>query len=208
MAFEIWLAFFVASFVLVIIPGPTVLLTVSYALTQGRGPAVAIASGVALGDLIAMSASLAGLGAIILASASLFTALKWIGAAYLIWLGLRLWMDPPAPVEIDQNAVKKPVSTMFWHATAVTALNPKSIAFFIAFAPQFISTETALMPQFLVLVPTFVTLGFLNALAYGLMADSARRVVRRPTVLRVMGRIGGGALMAMGALTATLKHSS
>ena len=207
MAFEIWLAFFVASFVLVIIPGPTVLLTVSYALTQGRGPAVAIASGVALGDLIAMSASLAGLGAVILASASLFTALKWIGAAYLIWLGLRLWMDPPAPVEIDQNAVKKPVSTMFWHATAVTTLNPKSIAFFIAFVPQFLDPTAALLPQFAIMIPTFVVLGFANALGYGLLADHARRFIRRPAVLRWMGRLGGSALMGMGVMTATLRHN-
>jgi len=78
MAFETWLAFVAASTALLMIPGPTVLLVLSYAISQGRRVALATVAGVALGDLIAMSASLAGLGALVLASATLFTVLKWI----------------------------------------------------------------------------------------------------------------------------------
>ncbi|MCR9114619.1 MAG: LysE family transporter, partial [Rhodobacteraceae bacterium] len=86
MPLDLWLAFVAASTALLLIPGPTVLLVLSYALSQGRRVALASATGVALGDFVAMTASLAGLGALVLASATLFTALKWIGAAYLIWL--------------------------------------------------------------------------------------------------------------------------
>src|ERR1700704_5245033 len=91
MTFESWAAFTAASAVLLIIPGPTVLLVVSYALGQGWGRALPMAVGVALGDFTAMTLSMLGLGALLAASATLFAALKWIGAAYLVWLGVKLW---------------------------------------------------------------------------------------------------------------------
>src|SRR5881275_2860049 len=91
MTVETWLAFTAASAILLVIPGPTVLLVVSYALGQGWRTALPMAVGVALGDFTAMSLSLLGVGALLAASATIFTALKWIGAAYLVWLGVRLW---------------------------------------------------------------------------------------------------------------------
>src|SRR6516165_3773144 len=91
MAFETWLLFLAATAILLVIPGPTVLLVVSYALGQGWHAALPIAVGVALGDFTAMTLSMAGVGALLAASAVMFTVLKWIGAAYLIWLGVKLW---------------------------------------------------------------------------------------------------------------------
>src|SRR3954470_15320985 len=91
MTFETWLAFAAASAILVLIPGPTVLLVVSYALGQGWRTALPMAIGVALGDFTAMTLSLLGVGALLAASATLFTLVKWIGAAYLVWLGVKLW---------------------------------------------------------------------------------------------------------------------
>jgi len=202
MPLDLWLAFAAASVVLLIIPGPTILLVLSYALSQGRRVAVAMALGVALGDFVAMSASLAGLGALVLASATLFTVLKWIGAAYLVWLGLKLIRSRPVfAAEIVPEP--RPARAVFAHAAAVTALNPKSIAFFIAFVPQFLRPDAALWPQFSVLIATFVGLAAINALAYALLADRLRAQIRRPAVLRWMTRAGGGALIGMGALTAT-----
>ncbi|ARC88910.1 LysE family translocator [Rhodovulum sp. MB263] len=202
MPLDLWLAFALASAVLLVLPGPTILLVVSYALSQGRRVAVAMALGVALGDLIAMTASLAGLGALILTSATLFTALKWIGAAYLIWLGIRLFRSPPVLAgEVDP--APHPACAVFGHAALVTALNPKSIAFFIAFVPQFLRPASPLAPQFAVLIATFISLAALNALTYALLADRLRAQIRRAAVLRWMSRAGGGALIGMGALTAT-----
>jgi threonine/homoserine/homoserine lactone efflux protein len=207
MAPDLWLAFVAASFVVLVIPGPTILLVMSYALTQGRRVAVAMALGVALGDLVAMTASLAGLGAVVLASACLFTLLKWIGAAYLIYLGIRLLRSPPARLDTAAETGPKPARAIFFHAAAVTALNPKSIAFFIAFVPQFLRPGTPLMPQFTALIATFVVMGGVNALAYALAADRLRARIRRPGVLTWMNRAGGGALVTMGTLTATLSRS-
>lgn len=206
MPLDLWLAFVAASTALLLIPGPTVLLVLSYALSKGRSVAVASAAGVALGDLIAMTASLLGLGAIVLASATAFTVLKWIGAVYLVWLGIKLIRSAPreglTPI---RDVTSKGV---FGHAAAVTALNPKSIAFFIAFVPQFIRADAPLLPQFSILIATFVLLAAINALAYALAADRLRRIIARPSVLTWITRAGGATLIGMGVLTATLRRAT
>lgn len=208
MPFDLWLTFVAASIALLLIPGPTVLLVLSYALSKGRSVAVASAAGVALGDLVAMTASLTGLGALVLTSATLFTALKWVGAVYLVWLGIKLLRSAPS------GGMSLPQSTditgrqVFGHAAAVTALNPKSIAFFIAFVPQFLSPDAPLLPQFAILIATFVSLAALNALAYALLADRLRRIIDRPIVITWITRAGGAALVTMGILTATLRRST
>jgi len=207
MALDLWLAFLAASTALLLIPGPNVLLVLSYALSKGRSVAVASAAGVALGDLVAMSASLAGLGALVLASASLFVALKWAGAGYLIWLGIKLIRSAPSGgLGLPETQVS--ATQVFGHTAAVTALNPKSIAFFIAFVPQFIRADAPLLPQFSILIATFVSLAALNALAYALLADRLRRVIARPKVITWITRGGGLALITMGVLTATLRRST
>ena len=209
MTLDLWLAFVAASLVLLIIPGPTIVLVMSYAISQGRRVAVAVAAGVALGDFIAMTASLLGLGALVLASATLFTVLKWIGAVYLAWMGVKLLI---ASGQITKgiapgDAPPLPARAVFWHAALVTALNPKSIAFFVAFVPQFIRTDAPLMPQFAILIATFVTLATLNALSYALLADRMGNRLRGPRALVWMNRAGGTALIGMGALTALLKRA-
>jgi len=204
MTLATWFAFAAASMVLLLIPGPTVLLVVSYALTQGRKVAVATAAGVALGDFTAMTVSLAGLGALLAASAALFTLLKWIGAAYLIFLGVRLWRAQPMMPDVAPERGDRAVRGIFGHAFVVTALNPKSIAFFVAFVPQFIVHDAALLPQLVVMEATFVGLAALNAVAYALAADRLRRSMRRPGVLKWMNRAGASCLVGMGVATAAL----
>lgn len=206
MPFDLWLAFATASTALLLIPGPTVLLVLSYALSKGRSVAVASAAGVALGDFVAMTASLLGLGALVLASATAFTVLKWMGAIYLVWLGIKLIRSAPTKGLTPPRAVT--ANGVFGHTAAVTALNPKSIAFFIAFVPQFIQPQAPLLPQFVILITTFVTLAALNALAYALLADRLRRVIAKPDVLAWITRAGGATLIGMGLLTATLRRAS
>lgn len=208
MAFDLWLAFAAASLALLLIPGPTVLLVLSYALTRGRSVAVATAAGVALGDLIAMTASMVGLGAIVATSATAFTVLKWIGAAYLLWLGIKLLRSANSAetptLTLDTEGESRSV---FWHATVVTALNPKSIGFFMAFVPQFIAPNEPLLLQSSVLIATFVGFAAANALAYALLADKLRQRIERPAVLRWLTRAGGLTLIAMAALTASLRRA-
>ena len=209
MTLTLWLAFVAAATVLVLIPGPTVTLVVGYALSQGRRAALATAFGVALGDFTAMTASLAGLGALLAASATLFTIVKIAGAAYLVFLGFKLWTAPVGTDRAPETPGPAPKSNraMFWHAFAVTALNPKSIVFFVAFVPQFIDGTAPYGPQVMILIATFVTLGLSNALAYAYAASGARLFLSRPAVLRAVNRVGGGLLMGAGASAAIMRSS-
>ena len=209
MDLSLWMTFVGATLLLLIIPGPTVVLVLTYALTQGRRVAVASAAGVALGDFIAMTASLVGLGALVLASSTLFVALKWVGAAYLVWMGIGMIRSAGSAKAIQiEDAPQLSAGAVFRNAAVVTALNPKGIVFFIAFVPQFIRTDAALAPQFAILIATFVSLATINVLVYALLADLLRATIRRPSVLAWMTRIGGGVLIAMSVLTTTLRKAA
>lgn len=210
MNFDLWLTLAVVPTALLLIPRPTVLLVQSYALSKGRAVALASALGVALGGLVAMTASLVGSGALVLASATVFTILKCAGAVYLIYLGLKLLMSAKGDGLTVSNSAAFDVTGrgVFWHAAVITALNPKSIAFFIAFVPQFITPDTSLAPQFVILIATFVGLAAVSALAYALLAGRLRRQIARPSVIVWLTRASGAALIVMGVLTATLRRAT
>ncbi len=207
MPLDHWLAFVAASAVLLAIPGPTVLLVISYALGHGRRTATSAVAGVVLGDFTAMTASLVGLGALLAASALLFGVLKWVGAAYLVYLGVRLWRAPVSHLASLQEA-QAPVrqTRIFWHAYVVTALNPKTIVFFVAFLPQFLDRGTSILPQLLICELSFLALAALNALAYAWLASTARRTIRRPAVQRAVNCTGGTLLIGAGALAVAWRH--
>ena len=206
MTFESWAAFTAASAVLLIIPGPTVLLVVSYALGQGWRTVLPMTVGVALGDFTAMTLSMLGLGALLAASATLFTVLKWVGAAYLVYLGIRLWRAggtlDAAPRTDAVSAAK-----MLGHAWLVTALNPKSITFFVAFLPAFLDPQADFLTQMVVFETTFLVLAFANAFGYALVAARARGFVANPRAIGIVNKVGGGLLIGAGAATVTLAGS-
>ena len=204
MTLETWLAFVAASSVLLIIPGPTILLVVSYALGQGWRAALPTAVGVALGDFTAMTLSMLGIGALLATSATLFTVLKLAGAAYLIWLGVRLWRAGGTLEAKPITEVTRP-ARMVAHAWLVTALNPKSITFFVAFLPQFLDHSLPFWTQMVIFETTFLILAFANALGYGLVASRARRMVRSPRVIAAVNRAGGTLLIGAGVATATAR---
>src|SRR5262245_48162706 len=206
MTLELWLAFVAASTILLIIPGPTVLLVVSYALGRGWRTALPMAIGVALGDFTAMTLSMLGLGALLAASATLFTVLKWVGAAYLVYLGIRLWragggLDAPPRTE-GVSAGK-----MVGRAWLGAGLNPKYITFFVAFLPAFLDPKADFLTQMIVFETTFLLLAFANAMGYALVAARARGFVGNPRAIGVVNKVGGGLLIGAGAATVTLAGS-
>jgi threonine/homoserine/homoserine lactone efflux protein len=204
MTFETWLAFVAALAVLLVIPGPTILLVVSYALGQGWRTALPMAVGVALGDFTAMTLSMLGIGALLMASATVFTVLKWIGAAYLVWLGIRLFRAG-GTLQAEPRSSASSSLRMLGHAWLVTALNPKSITFFVAFLPQFIDHDADFWTQMAVFEATFLVLAFLNALGYALAASRARRAVSSPRVLTIVNRTGGTLLVGAGLAAVALR---
>jgi len=164
--------------------------------------------GVALGDFTAMTASLAGAGAILAASATLFTVLKFAGAAYLIWLGVRLWRAKPHPQSFEGKAFEKSHRSMFVNAWVVTALNPKSIAFFVAFVPQFIEPAAPVFTQFVILEATFLVLAAANVALWVLLVGRLRERFKRPETLGLVNRVGGSFLIGAGVLTAALRRAT
>ena len=207
MSIELYIPFLVATAILLATPGPTILLVVSYALAKGRGVALAVVAGVVLGDLLAMSATLLGLGVILTTSAALFTAMKWAGAAYLAWMGWRMIRSAGAATADLAQVAGKSHSTAFRDSALVTLLNPKSIGFFVAFVPQFIDPAAPVAPQFTVMVVTFVGLGGVNALAYALLAARLRSKVAQPDRMAWLHRGSGAVLIGLAAFTAVLRRA-
>lgn len=210
MSLENWLAFCATSAVLLAIPGPTVLLIISYALGHGRKVALAIVAGVTLGDFTAMTASMLGLGALLATSATIFTILKWLGAAYLIYLGIKLWRAPVAVPDDSGKQLALPGAQpgrIFAHAYLVTALNPKSLIFFVAFLPQFLDANGPVAIQLATFEITFLVLATLNASIYAVLAAMARRQIRKPRIQRVVNRTGGSLMIGAGMLAAGWKRA-
>lgn len=209
MSLEIWIAFALASSVLLAIPGPTVMLVVSYALRRGRDSAWATVPGVALGDFTAMTVSLAGAGAVLASSATLFSVLKLCGAVYLVWLGVQLWRATPEKLTVDREMpAPRDHTRMFWNAYVVTALNPKSIVFFIAFVPQFVTADAPLIPQFAILIATFVGLAAVNTILWAVLVGEMRRRFEQPATLKLINRTGGCCLVGAGLLTALARRTA
>ncbi len=208
MSLELWVAFTVASIVLLSIPGPTVMLVISYALGSGRATGWFTVPGVTLGDFTAMTLSLLGAGAVLAASATLFTILKLAGAAYLVWLGIQLWRAEPSVGTMTTAVKARSGRSMFWNAYVVTALNPKSIVFFIAFLPQFVDPTRPVLAQFVIMEATFLALAALNVAIWAVLAGELRARFRSPSVLRAVNRIGGSCLIGAGALAALARRSA
>lgn len=206
MSIEIYIGFLLASSLILIIPGPTVILVVSQAIVHGRSSVVPLAGGVVAGDFTAMTLSLMGVGSLLAVSAELFLLLKWLGAFYLVYLGLRLWVSGSRLSDLPVNAQNDSARTLFRSSFIVTALNPKSIAFFIAFFPQFIERSASSVLQLGVLGSTFLLLAGINAVLYGFFAGQFREFLQKERSRKMLSRGGAAALIGAGVLTAGLQQ--
>lgn len=208
MPIELWLAFVAASVVMLVIPGPTILTVIAYSVAHGRRAQVPLVAGVALGDTTALVLSLLGLGALLAASATWFTVIKWAGGLYVIYLGARMLREglrgaQAAIIAAPDTSVPPQRWRLFANTYAVTALNPKGIIFFVAFLPQFIAPDAPVAPQLWVLSLTFVALATLNAGLYAAFAGSAATLLRVPAARRGF-HLGGGGLLTLAGLWALL----
>ena len=198
MSIEIWLAFVAASAVLLIIPGPTILTVISYSMAHGRRANVPLVAAVALGDSTALLVSLLGLGALLATSAVWFTAVKWAGGLYLLYLGIKLLRAGVSSAELAVPAAPGSRWRLFANTWLVTALNPKGIVFFVAFLPQFIRPGGDVSRQLWILALTFVAMATLNATLYAVFAAAARRLLSSPRAQRRFHLAGGSLLSAAG----------
>ena len=214
MPLDLWFAFVTASLAILLLPGPTTMLIVGYALGDGRRAAFGAIGGVLAGDLVALAVSAIGLGTLLSSSAFVFTLMKFAGAAYLIWLGIRMWRAPVDPQameavseEMSQTNARSRSRRRVLHGFVVTSLNPKLIAFFIAFLPQFMTPHAPVLDQLLVLAPTFLAVSVATNSLYALAAGAARERLRSPAALRAVNRVGAGCLIGAGLFTAALRRA-
>lgn len=205
MTLDLWLAFVAATVIVTLLPGPSMLLVMGHALAAGPRRALQTVTGVVLADAILLTLSFAGMGAVLYASAAIFTALKWAGALYLIYLGIRQWQARPEPQQ--EPPARTTGRPLFRQGLVVTLLNPKIIGFFVAFFPQFMRPGADPVRQLAILGATFLTLVFVIMAGYALLASSARQLLRRPIWHRVSQRLAGVTLIAAGVLTAALRRS-
>ena len=208
MEVEAWLAFAAASFAVLMIPGPTILLVVGFALSSGRRAALGAVVGVLAGDALAVSVSAFGLGALLATSAAVFTVLKWVGAAYLIYLGITMWRAPVADSRVDVSSADRNGADKrrALQAFIVTALKPKTLAFFVAFLPQFMDPSKEISVQVAILTVTFVALAAIANVSYALAAGYFRDKLERPQFKRILNRLGVGFLIGAGILTVAMRR--
>ena len=202
MPLETWLAytFVTASFLL--IPGPTILLVISYSLIRGRQAVFALLLGVGLGDVVAMLLSFIGVGLLLQTVSIVFQFFIWIGAAYLIWLGIRMLRDESESLKLSEKIDPEVWHAIIANAFVITALNPKSIVFFLAFLPQFINSEESFITQSLILGSTFLGLALLSVVLYSLLSSFIGQQMRLPLIHRWTNRIGGSLLIGAGGMIA------
>ena len=202
MPLENWLAYTFVTATFLLIPGPTILLVISYSLIRGRQAVFALLLGVGLGDIVAMILSFIGVGLLLQTVTIAFQFLKWIGAAYLIWLGIRMWRSASESMELSAIIDKKVWHAIMANAFVITALNPKSIVFFLAFLPQFINSEKPFITQSLILGSTFLILAIISVLFYSMLASFTGQQMQLSLIHRWTNRIGGSLLIGAGGMIA------
>ena len=202
MPLETWLAYTLVTTTFLLIPGPTIILVISYSLLRGRQAVIALVLGVGVGDLTAMSLSFLGVGVLLQTVAIAFYLIKWLGAAYLIWLGIKMWCSASEFTDLDKKTRSHAWREIFSSAYITTALNPKSIVFFLAFIPQFIEPELPFTTQAVILGATFFVLAIISVLGYAALAIYAGQQLHLSLIQRWTHRIGGGLLIVAGGMTA------
>ncbi len=196
MEFHTWLLYLAASIGLSLSPGPNGLLALTHGAMHGRRKALFTISGGVLGFVIVIALSLFGIGALLQASITWLTVLKWLGGAYLVWLGVQLWRAPAMDMQSAEGTVERPGSALFKEGLLSAVTNPKALLFFAAFLPQFIDPHRNLVVQFAVMAATFGIVEF----AYELMvAHAAHRIAPRlRRIGRRFNRACGGIFIAIG----------
>jgi len=194
------IALFAATeLVLCLTPGPAVLTILAQALRHGPVRALWSILGIIAGNTLYFILSATSLGALLLASYDLFFAIKWAGAAYLLWLGIRTFLDRTAGLAVETvSAPGGGAAGLFGHAFVVQVANPKALLFFTALLPQFVDPGLAVAPQMAVLALISVVIEFGVLFFYAALASRATRLARRPGFARLTNRVAGTCLIGAG----------
>jgi threonine/homoserine/homoserine lactone efflux protein len=196
MDLDTWLIYLLAATGLSLSPGPNGLLALTHGALHGRRKALYTIFGGAFGFVVVIALSMFGIGALLKASLGWLTVMKWVGAAYLVWLGIQVWRAPAIGVEIRGSAQPRAGWSMFRQGALSALTNPKGLLFFTAFLPQFIDPARSLFVQFVVMAGTFAAIELATELFIASMANRISPWLRR--VGRRFNRACGGVFIAIG----------
>lgn len=209
MEFSTWLAFFAAAWAISLSPGPGALAAMSSGLNHGLRKGYFTTFGLVLGIWTQLLVVGVGLGAVLAASTTAFTVVKWCGVAYLVWLGVQQWRAPVQPLaqlQADSASVRR--RELMVRGLLINIVNPKGTVFLLAVVPQFIDLAQPLAPQYLVIA---LTLGFTDMVVmagYTALAARVLGALKSAAHMRLMNRVFGGLFVAAGAFLALFKRSA
>jgi threonine/homoserine/homoserine lactone efflux protein len=205
---ETWLLFVVTEAVLSITPGPAVLFVLSQAIRRGPSKSVFASLGILSANAMYFVLSATSLGAIILASYDLFFLIKWIGAAYLVYLGLQCFFSKGSMLTLPEEKSATDSDWRIWtDAFLLQGANPKALLFFTAILPQFIDTNYSIVLQVLILGVSSIVVEFFILLTYGQLAGRTLSAVKNPRFEKLSNRIAGSLLIGAGLGLARLKRT-
>jgi homoserine/homoserine lactone efflux protein len=208
MAWQLWLAFFAAAWAISLSPGPGAVAVMSASLQHGFARGWFAVVGLVLGFWTQLVVVAAGIGAIIATSALAFAVVKWLGVAYLVYLGIRQWRAPPLSLEPSTVGRGAPAtrSRIVVEAWLLNAVNPKGTVFMLAVVPQFLVPSEPLVPQYVAIGATLAFTDLVVNTGYAALASRLLGLLRSPKRVRAVQRVFGSLFIALGALLATFKR--
>ena len=206
MTLTLWLTFLIAAVLISVSPGAGAVNTMSNGVRFGVKRSLPAILGLQLGYGAQIVLVGAGLGALVASSATLLTVIKWIGVAYLIWLGIQKWREPVLAAEDNEQSDISP-RRQFWNAALVNVTNPKATVFLIALFPQFLVADAPHGPQLVTMGTTLILVDGLVMLGYALLASQLLRFMTTPRRQRQMNRLFGGLFVTAAVALASFKRA-
>lgn len=209
MEFSTWLTFFAASWAISISPGAGAIAAMSAGLNHGFRRGYFTSFGLVLGIWTQVIVVGVGLGALVAASGSAFLVVKWLGVAYLVWLGIAQWRAPATPMAASSDTGAGVTRrSMVLRAWMINAVNPKGTVFLLAVVPQFINLSQPLLPQYLVIAATLAFTDLVVMAGYTVLASRVLGALKSPAHIRVVNRTFGGLFVLAGSLLAMFKRAA
>ena len=208
MELSTWLTFFIAAWLISLSPGAGAVAAMSAGLNHGFARGYVMSFGLILGIWTQVLVVGLGLGALIAASSLAFAIVKWLGVAYLVWLGIKQWRAPARPiVETDADGTNVSPRTLILRGWMINAVNPKGTVFLLAVVPQFLDLSRSLAPQYLVIAATLALTDLVVMGGYTALAAKLLRLLKSPRQIKALNRTFGSLFVAAGALLALLKRA-
>lgn len=207
MDLNLYIAFFVATTIMILLPGPTVMLTVAHSISFGWRRALATVAGATIGIAIQLAITLIGMTSLMVLMAAWFEGLRWLGVAYLAYLGIQQWRARPEAEAETNPVVARSGRSLLIQGVVVTTANPKSMFFLAAFFPQFIDPLAAPVPQFALLGVTFLAITFGFTALWAVVAGHAGSAFRTRRGILLRNRIAGTLMLGAGLGLALARRS-